>query len=252
MIDYTELMMKAERTRKKLGEDNHSPIDIFALAQGIEHLTLVYYPMGDAISGMCVKGSDERCTIALNSSMTLGRQRFTLAHELYHRYHDDDNLTSICSKKINTGSETERKADAYAAYFLMPRVALCEKVEELLKKHEGDLTIQDIIRIEQFFGVSHQAAVYQLNNCGHITRDQVNELLNTNVKHIAVAMGYRSDLYCPLPEEKQFCTFGHYINQAETLLSKGIISNGKHEELLLEAFREDLVYGLVEGDDLID
>ena len=54
MIDYADLMTKAERLRKQFGEDNNSPIDIFSLAQGIETLTIVYYPLGNKISGMCI------------------------------------------------------------------------------------------------------------------------------------------------------------------------------------------------------
>ena len=42
MIDYADLMTKAERLRKRLGEDNNSPVDIFSLAQEIEKLTIVY------------------------------------------------------------------------------------------------------------------------------------------------------------------------------------------------------------------
>ena len=90
MIDYADLMTKAERLRKQFGEDNNSPIDIFSLAQGIETLTIVYYPLGNKISGMCIKGTEERCTIALNSSMTLGRQRFSLAHEFYNLFYDNN------------------------------------------------------------------------------------------------------------------------------------------------------------------
>ena len=48
-------------------------------------------------------------------------------------------------------------------------------------------------------------------------------------------------------------TYGHYIHQAEQLISKGLISHGKYEELLLDAFRSDRVYGSEEGGgDLID
>lgn len=251
MIDYADLMTKAERLRMQLGEDNHSPIDIFSLTQGIEKLTIVYYPMGNTISGMCVKGTDGRCTIALNSFMTLGRQRFSLAHELYHLYYDE-NMMSVCAKPIGTGSETEKKADTFAAYFLMPRVALTEKAENLLEKHEGQLNIKDIICIEQYFGVSHQTAVYQLNNCGYIDRDNLNELLNISVRRQAEAMGFSADLYRPLPKEKQYCTYGHYINQADQLINREIISEGKYEELLLAAFRDDLVFGIEEGGELID
>lgn len=251
MIDYADLMTKAERLRKQLGEDNHSPIDIFALAQGIEKLTIVYYPLGNKISGMCIKGTEGRYTIALNSSMTLGRQRFSLAHEFYHLFYDDS-MKSVCAKSIGTGNEVEKKADAFAAYFLMPRAALADKADSLISKHSDNLTLQDIIRIEQYFGVSHQTAVYQLNNCGYISRDELDALLNISVRRQAEAMGFSSDLYRPLPVEKQYCTYGHYIDLAEQLLNHDIVSYGKYEELLLAAFRDDLVYGIEEGGELID
>lgn len=40
--------------------------------------------------------------------------------------------------------------------------------------------------------------------------------------------------------------------QADQLLNRDIISYGKYEELLLAAFRDDLVYGTEEGGELID
>jgi len=251
MIDYGDIMTKAEGLRIRLGEDNHSPIDIFSLVYSIEGLTLVYYPMGNRISGMCIKGNGGRCTIAINSSMTLGRQRFSLAHELYHLFYDS-NMTSICAKAIGVGSETERKADAFAACFLMPRYALTEKADNLLKKHTGDLNINDIICIEQYFGVSHQTAIYQLNNCRYISKENLNLFMNISVCKQAEAMGYSADLYRPFRKENMYCTYGHYIILANKLMNCGIISNGKYEELLLEAFRDDLVYGNDEGGELID
>ena len=64
MIDYPNLMTKAERLRKQLGEDNSSPVDIFSMAQRIEKLTIAYYPMGSTLSGMCVKGG---CALILHN-----------------------------------------------------------------------------------------------------------------------------------------------------------------------------------------
>ena len=96
MIDKLELSTKAQELREKLGEDANSPIDIFSLANQIEGLTLVYYPLGKNISGMCVRDSEVRL-IAINSTMSYGRQRFSLAHELYHLYFDNENGFDICS-----------------------------------------------------------------------------------------------------------------------------------------------------------
>ena len=167
-------------------------------------------------------------------------------------------MRAICAKQIGSGSEIEKNADAVAAYCLMPRAALVDKADSLLEKHADKadkLTIQDIIRIEQYFGVSHQAAVYQLNHCGHgryINKNELDAILNTGVRRKAAEIGFDSALYRPLPEKKQYYTYGHYIDQAEQLLNKEIISNGKYEELLLDAFRDDLVYGIEEGGELID
>lgn len=46
---------------------------------------------------------------------------------------------------------------------------------------------------------------------------------------------------------------GHYIYQTENLLHENIISHGKYEELLLDAFRDDMVFGEeMEGGDILD
>ena len=41
-MDHSRLMTQAAMLRKRLGEDSSSPIDIFAMAQNIEGLTIVY------------------------------------------------------------------------------------------------------------------------------------------------------------------------------------------------------------------
>lgn len=84
-MDKMELWKKAVSLRKQLGEDATSPIDIFTLAYSIDRLSIVYYPMGEHLSGICVKNNGSN-VIAVNSSMTLGRQRFSMAHELYHLF----------------------------------------------------------------------------------------------------------------------------------------------------------------------
>ncbi len=252
MIDKADLMTKAIQFRKELGEDSNSPVDIFSLAQNIKQLTLVYYAMGDNFSGMCIKGESRVFVIAMNSAMSLGRQRFSLAHELYHlRY--DDNMSSICGKKIGDGKDIEKKADVFASYFLIPAAELECKAAQLAVKHEdGMLLLDDIIRLEQYFGVSHQAMVIRLKESTYMNRARVEDYLMSSVRKRAEMMGYSSELYLPLPTEKQYRTYGYYINQADQLLKKESISNGKYEELLLTAFRPDLVYGEEGAGDVVD
>lgn len=251
-MDRANLMTKAVQLRKRLGEDGSSPIDIFSLVLCIEKLTLIYYPMGNHLSGMCIKGEDSKSVIAINSAMTLGRQRFSLAHELYHLYFDDT-MISICAKKIDSGKDLERCADLFASYFLMPPAELEEKARLYAIRHEDEkLSLEDIIRIEQYFGVSHQAAVIGLKNSSYMDAAQVETFLQTSVRRRAEMMGFAADLYLPAPAERQYRTYGYYIDQAERVFDQGLVSSGKYEELLLDAFRPDLVFGEDVGGDVID
>ena len=252
-MDHSRLMTQAAMLRKRLGEDSSSQIDIFAMAQNIEGLTIVYYPLGENLSGMCIKGQEDNNLIAINSSMTLGRQRFSLAHEFYHLYYDD-NMISVCAKKIDSGKDIERSADMFASYFLMPDAALQLRAEQYVKRHtDEELSLNDVIRIEQYFGVSHQAAVYRLMHTPFLSETTGNSFLVKAVRSKAEALGYSSDLYRPSSKEKQYMTYGNYISQAEQILEKGLVSEGKYEELLMDAFRSDLVYGDdEEGGDVID
>jgi hypothetical protein len=66
-------------------------------------------------------------------------------------------------------------------------------------------------------------------------------------------LGYDDKLYRPTPEEKQYLTTGSYIALVEQLKGKGIISQDKYAELLLDAYRSDIVYNMsVEGDEKYD
>lgn len=251
MVDRMDLSNKATFIRKKLGEDESSPIDIFSLAQMIPVLTLVFYPLGDNISGACLK-SDSSSLIAINSGMSLGRQRFSLAHELYHYYFDNNTTSTICSSKIGFGSDKEKRADQFASYLLIPSSALYELITTYKKGHKRKLTYDEIIKLEQYFGVSHQSMLVRLQQEGELNSSEVLKLQG-GVISSAARLGFDTTLYKPSPKDKRQKVLGHYVLQAERLLQDDKISNGKYEELLLDAFRDDIVYGEdLEGGELVD
>ena len=248
MKNKYELSKEASELRDRLGEDDRSPVDIFRLIHKIEPLTLVFYPMGERISGMCLKGADD-VLIAINSSMTYGRQRFTMAHELYHYFYDDM-TTVICARDIGEVYDIEKDANVFASFFLAPPAALSVAIKEI-KMERSTLDIAGIIKLEQLFGLSRQAMLIRLIDEGELApQETVN--MRSQIISSALALGYDDTLYRSLPEEKMQMTYGRYIKRTEELLERGLISNGKFEELLLEAFRADLVYGLNEGSELID
>ena len=251
MVDKLELSTKAQELRELLGEDANSPVDIFPLASQIAGLTTVFYPLGENISGMCVRDNEIKL-IAINSTMSYGRQRFSLAHELYHLYFDDESGFNVCSKRLDPKSENERCADQFASYFLAPYKAL----RAAIKKVAGDsmLSMHHVIALEQYFGMSHLAMFWRLVSEGYLSSDKLDDYC-VGVMSMARHLGYEDKLYKPTPADMQRRTYGHYLKQVEELRQKDLVSPGKIDELLLDAFRDDIAFGLDEdghGGEVID
>ena len=211
MLDKLDLSTKAQELRESLGEDANSPVDIFSLVSQIEGLTLVFYPLGKNISGMCVKDKDIKL-IAINSTMSYGRQRFSLAHELYHLYYDDASGFNVCSRILDPKSENEKCADQFASYFLAPYKSLKAAINKVIKK-------------------------------GSLSQEKLDDY-NYGVISAARTLGYDDKLYNPTPIEFQSRTYGQYLKQVEELRQKDLVSSGKIDELLLDAFRDDIAFGL--------
>ena len=238
-----ELNSLALRTRRMWNEDGYSPIDIFAIVNGWKDkkITIVRYPLSSRISGMCTK-ENEDIVICINSTTSYGRQRFTLAHELYHVLYEEDMQRVICDMSMNGNkSESEKEADKFASYLLMPYDALLEYEHD---KAKWDL--EKVIDAEQFFQVSHQSMLYRLVCDNLISSEVADEYKSITVSTVAAKLGYGKELYLPTDKNKQYFTTGEYIRKVEKMAKKDLISEGKMEELVLEAYRADIVYSIDE------
>ena len=244
----------AEELRADFGKDNLSPIDVLACARDIPQLTTVAYPLGDSISGMCVK-HDDFSLIAYNSAQTLGRQRFTLAHEFYHLFFDDAAITTVCPKSTKRYDEAEWSADAFASHFLLPYHALRNE----LRTHElspgaavnDEQLFASIVAIEQKFGISRLALLVRLQNEGIVDATR-KEALSRNVKMGARRLGYPTALYEPCRGSRARMADGDYIDRIADLFGQGVLSQGKAEELLADGFRDDIFIETFEDGELVD
>lgn len=240
--DLTLLNNQAMDLRMRFGADSSGPVDVFALASGLSELTLVRYSFKGNISGACMKLGHSNL-IAINSSQSIGRQRFSLAHELYHLFYDNTEGQIICAGAIGKGSLIERKADQFASFFLIPSVSLWKEVNRI-RETGNRLSMLDILRLEQFFAVSHQAMLIRLLDEGYITQDELDSM-QSGIISFARQKGFDTSLY-EKNADVQNRVFGHYIEAADELFSKEIISSAKFDELLLDAYRDDIVFGEME------
>ncbi len=242
MKERIQLNHDAVKMRKHLGMDANTAIDIFTVLGAQPDLTVVFYPMRASISGMCIKDDFVRL-IAINSRLSRGRQRFTAAHELCHLYYHPDFRTMICAKDLSSQQQDyEKEADQFASFFLAPYDALLGFIDHTLNKLYQSLSESDIIHIEQYFGMSRQATLVRLQLEKLLTEDEANRMKNGIIR-TAQKLGLPDDLYRPCSENQQYLTIGSYVKLANELFAADKISSGKYEELLLDAFRDDLVYG---------
>ena len=198
--------------------------------------------MSNRISGICIRDGKNKI-VGINSNSTYGRQRFTIAHELYHLYFHENFKSIVCFKDLEMNKDPqEKEADMFASYFLAPYEALSYFIKDKLGKEKYKLDVDDVVKIEQYFGISRQAILWRLVNDGYLNYENA-ETMKNGIITSARSLGYDDELYTPTPEDKQYATFGKYIKLANELKSKEVISQGKYEEILLNGFRSDVVYG---------
>lgn len=238
----SEIIFKAETIRRSWGIDNVSPINILsAVLDNVDNLTILWFPMLDDVSGCCAK-TDEYKLICINSMHSKGRQNFTIAHELYHLLFEDDINSFICN--FNSDDESEINADKFASSLLMPDIALFE----FINKHGiKKWSLSDVIKCEQYFQISHIAMLCKLRREDMISYDDF-KAFKTSVKKNALQLGYDLSLYEPT---RQYYSLGEIIPLSKKLYDEKRITGGKFDEILLDVFREDLVYNTFEEEDTI-
>ncbi len=122
----------------------------------------------------------------------------------------------------------------------MPPMAL----KLFIVKHLENNLINErlIVSLENHFEISRQATLVRLKKEGFIEASAFAQY-SSNIIRSALKYGFSNKLYKPTNEIQQYTTLGYYVTLAEDLLKQGTITKGKYEELLLEAFRSDIVYG---------
>lgn len=296
MIDRLKLNSFAVELRHEWEINSLSPVNLLnTVLSRMPNLTILYYPMSDNTSGMCVKdiydssldanilnlkdlngdsspdrefsnlkdsdlnedssissdldedsstGSDFESKISsdmligINSNMSIGRQNFTLAHELYHLlYEENKNNFVICDYSSESDSEIE--ANIFASYLLIPYEGLKRYVKNM---NISKWTLDDVIAAEQYYQISHMALLFRLVEQNFITEEESEEFQNVKISHEARIRGFNDDLYYPSPEDRKYFSLGNYVKSVVKAYSSNKISVGKKDELLLDGFRGDLTF----------
>lgn len=232
--------------RQKNGLNLTEDIRIRSILQKKNILT-VYSSLSPEFSGMAVKINSSEIPkhfILVNSNHTIGRQHFTICHELYHLFYQTDFTSSKSNAGMfnKDGDPEEYKADLFASFLLLPTAGISQMIPEN-EFPKNKITLKTILAIEHYFSCSRSALLNRLFHLGRIDRTLMDSFSVNKIKN-AVLYGYNTDLYQP---GNSGLIIGNYGTIARELFEKGVVSESAYFSLL-----EDLGFDLSELDNKTD
>jgi Zn-dependent peptidase ImmA (M78 family) len=222
------LQKKAGLFRERNGFSSSEAIRLKSLLLKLNVLTL-FRPLTEVFSGMSLKINEDARFILVNSNHSLGRQHFTIAHELYHLFIQEKFEIHQCKTGLfDVKNKEEYNADYFASCLLMPETGIHELIpdEELNKKK---ISLQTVIKLEQYFSVSHSSMLVRLKMLGLIDAKTYDHLKTFKATETAQQFGYDTSLY---RQGNHNVIIGNYGEKAKMLFDIEKISEGHYIELM--------------------
>jgi Zn-dependent peptidase ImmA (M78 family)/transcriptional regulator with XRE-family HTH domain len=189
-----------ERLRLGLGS---MPIGDMAELIATQGIWTAAATLPDWLSGMFLNHPSIGLAVLINSEHRLLRKRFSYAHEYAHALLDRS-LTVQPTRNDNNTELVEKRANAFAAAFLMPADGIAEqlyrlrkgnpsrwsqvvfdaategKIEAEIRPRPGSqaITYQDVAIIARHFLVSYDAAAWRLRSLNHVSASECSALID--------------------------------------------------------------------------
>ncbi len=205
--------------------DLDSPINIKTVLTKLGVLAL-FRPLSEGLCGLSIKSTTDDRFMLINSNNNIGRQHFTVAHELYHLYYGTNTVPHIC--RLGGKEPEEVNADSFASALLMPEKGLIQQLpgEEY---RSGKISMATLLRTERVFGVSHDALLIRLLKLHIINDATYQQFKSITITSEAARYGYDTSLYRPGNNGLYIGTLGE---MAKKEFDRGKISEGHYLEIL--------------------
>ncbi|WP_439490633.1 ImmA/IrrE family metallo-endopeptidase [Algoriphagus sp.] len=219
---FLECKEKASQFRNQFGYGPDDPIHLrsFLLKQNVISL---FKPLSGGFSGMAMIAGGKKFMM-INHNHTLGKQHFTIAHELYHLF-VQENFTSrkcVTGLFLSQSDIEEKKADLFAASLLLPEIG----VTSLIPKEErtGLISDQTIFKIQQVYSVSVKSTIFRLKELGFVNDSYFDKYKSGSTEKIR-NLGYDTRL---MYAGNQDLILGDYAVLAKELFQSDKISESKY------------------------
>lgn len=191
----------AQEERRRLGLGN-APVGNIAEAIADQGIWTAATDLPDSLSGFFVNHPTVGVAILVNARHWPVRRRFSYAHEYAHALFDR-HAPVTTTRQENASELVEKRANAFAAAFLLPADGVAGELAQLDKGRPSRLaeiifdvannaameaeirprpgsqaiTYQDVAALARHFGVSYEAAVWRLKSLGHINQPETEGLI---------------------------------------------------------------------------
>jgi Zn-dependent peptidase ImmA (M78 family)/DNA-binding XRE family transcriptional regulator len=225
-VEQGEWLAAEERKRLNLGA---RPIPDVAEVIAQEGIWASAAPLPEDFSGVFLHQPAIGLAILVNQGHARGRRRFSYSHEYAHALLDRRRGPAAVTRRANASELVERRANAFAGEFLVPRAGVEEVLEHLdrgagsreyfwlwdVATESGEqferrnapgsqaLGCQDAAYLAHRFMVSYDAAVYRLSDMRCISRAQVEEFLALRSEgHQYIQLLRMADPHAPAKEDQ--------------------------------------------------
>ncbi len=188
-----------ERKRLELGD---APIPDIAELIACQGIWAASSSLPNEMSGFFLRDETVGFAVIVNEEHPTARKRFSYAHEYAHALFDREHAVTVTTKQ-NSKDLIERRANAFAAAFLMPEPGVRElleglragepsrrifttydvanesgaEVEKRAAPGASSIDFTHVALIAYHFDVSYQASCYRLKDLGYVNRDEMTTLL---------------------------------------------------------------------------
>ncbi len=220
---------QAEIFRKQHDLGNTDAIALHNLLLKLNVLT-IFLPLSGNFAGMALKQEDEKFML-INANHPTCKQNFSIAHELYHLFVQEDFKVQLSFQ--NNKDDIEKQADFFAVHLLMPEQGILELIPE--NEQNKEITLRTIFKISSYYGVSYETILNRLLNLQLLNIQSYNDakvIAKIGIKKLASQYGSDTKLY---ESGNQNLIIGEYTGLATQLFEKEVISEMHYATLLADA-----------------
>ncbi|MGB7251402.1 MAG: ImmA/IrrE family metallo-endopeptidase [Phormidesmis sp.] len=220
-----ESIANLERQRLGLGD---APIP--SLRDVLEHsvgLRIFYLEMPSKYSGIYSYNEQLGGCIAINANHPEERRRWSLAHEYLHFLAHRQKPVVDFDGQYQRKPDSERLADTFPNYFLMPTSGLLGRFNDMYRSH-GKFTPTNLFTLAHYYGVSMEALVNRLEAMKLLPSGTWTRLRDRGLKvrHVQQELGLEA-----IPQRSDITPI-HYQHLAIEALDRGLITEGRFANFL--------------------